>query len=532
MRGFTVFWFGALFIAAEAQPTFMNMFRGTGTAQANLNELTSGNLKTGLTRGRGTSIMDGDGNMLQSKIYDVDTFLVMQSVERFSDNEYFFAGGYYKDSCTWISGLGTIPHTYPVVGRMDSLGNILHARHYVLNGAGCFHIAGDIEVLSDKSVLAWGGEAMFALKTDSVGSLLWARHFDRKGSFRFVKELPGGDLLAGINMDTAGAVLARLDAMGNFIWCKSYLRPSGMVADGMVESDDSFIITGFTDSTASTDIFFPLPPDYDPKLFVMKVNGDGEVQWCKGYETPYTWYARNAVHIVRTQDGNNVLLANLGYADYNRWYRPFLMKLDGNGDTLWTRSNGRTSYTYETRNLLAYSDGGLIYNGRIWGDLPEPGGNFAFLYKANAQGHLPCFERSHPVQVVDLFPTDSSFTMTSVDGAVAYPAFIEDAPPLPITMYDGCTFTTGVDYMEVRKGHRPVVRPNPNTGRFTVEFQDPLMAESYYSVYDALGKLLYQRPLPAGATLEEVDLGRFGSGTYVIKFTEPEGTCYERVVVE
>lgn len=79
---------------------------------------------------------------------------------------------------------------------------------------------------------------------------------------------------------------------------------------------------------------------------------------------------------------------------------------------------------------------------------------------------------------------------------------------------------------------RPIVRPNPNTGRFTVEFADPLTAESYYSVYDAMGKLLYQRPLPAGATLEEVDLGRFGKGTYVLKFTSPDGMCYERVVVE
>ena len=30
----------------------------------------------------------------------------------------------------------------------------------------------------------------------------------------------------------------------------------------------------------------------------------------------------------------------------------------------------------------------------------------------------------------------------------------------------------------------------------------------------------------------EVDLSQFGSGTYVIKFTDKEGMCYERVVVE
>jgi hypothetical protein len=80
---------------------------------------------------------------------------------------------------------------------------------------------------------------------------------------------------------------------------------------------------------------------------------------------------------------------------------------------------------------------------------------------------------------------------------------------------------------------RPMsIRPNPTPGRFTVEFPDPLMRDSYYSVYDATGRLLYQRPLPAGATLEEIDLSRFGRGTYVLRVTDPQGSCYERVVVE
>ena len=43
-----------------------------------------------------------------------------------------------------------------------------------------------------------------------------------------------------------------------------------------------------------------------------------------------------------------------------------------------------------------------------------------------------------------------------------------------------------------------------------MQFSDPLMARNDYSVYAALGKLLYQRSLPAGATLEEVDLSRHG----------------------
>jgi hypothetical protein len=74
--------------------------------------------------------------------------------------------------------------------------------------------------------------------------------------------------------------------------------------------------------------------------------------------------------------------------------------------------------------------------------------------------------------------------------------------------------------------------PNPTPGRITVQFADTLMAESYYSVCDTMGRLLYQRPLPKGQQTEEVDLSRYGKGTYVLKFTRPEGVCVERVVLE
>ena len=80
--------------------------------------------------------------------------------------------------------------------------------------------------------------------------------------------------------------------------------------------------------------------------------------------------------------------------------------------------------------------------------------------------------------------------------------------------------------------HKPRIRPNPNTGHFTMEFSDPLAADSFYSVYDAVGKLLFQRPLANGQTSAEIDLSRFGKGTYLVRVTSREGVCNERVVVQ
>jgi hypothetical protein len=515
-------------IAIIAQPSYMKAFSATGTAQTHLDEMSSGNLLVGLARQSGFSLFSADGSIVHSRNFVVDTFLVLQSVKRHTDNEFYFTGGYRKNICTETGA----PRSYPVVGRMDSLGNILDASYYILSAPECSNTAGDIEVLSD-GVVVWGTRParFFAVRTDLDGEPIWAKRFNRSGSFQFIKELPGGDLLAGINMDTASAVVARLDAQGNFLWCRSYIRPKGRVHDAVIESDDSFLITGYTE-IATTDMFTPYPPGFHPQLFIMNLNGSGELQWCRGYSSaPYHWYTPHASRIVRAHDGNYVVLANIGVPTQNFWYRPMLMKFDQNGDTLWTRSSGHANYSYETLKLLACSDGGFLLNGIIWGDLPNGDPNWAYLYKTDSLGHLPCVEQYFPILTSELFPMDSSFTLISIDGATRHPAFINDTIYDPLTVYDACTFTTNLPPRMERS--RPMsVRPNPNTGHFTVVFPDPLMAESYYSVYDTMGKLLFQRPLPKGKETEEVDLSRFGRGTYVIKFTDKEGSCYERVVVE
>ncbi|MBK8499978.1 MAG: T9SS type A sorting domain-containing protein [Flavobacteriales bacterium] len=449
-------------------------------------------------------------------------------IRRSGTNEFVFAAGYGLDSCT-SSGILTVPYFHPVIGKLDSLGTLLDLRHYSLN-MGCRNIASDVLIANDGGIISWGHERdFFVLKANPDLSPVWAKRFIHAGGIQFIKELPNGDLLAGMNLDTAGAVVARLDADGNFLLDQSYIRPKGMVHDAVIDSDGSFIVMGYSDST-NLNVFAPLPASFQPKLFMMKLNGAGDVQWCRGYySTPNLWYTGRPSRIEKTIDSGYAILATLGYPQNNFFYRPFLMKTDLNGDTLWTSSMGSTGYDHYTADLLAHSDGGYMCSGVVWGDLPGGNSGLPYIYKTDSLGRFPCGQQWHPITVSNLFPADSNFTLTSVDGAIGLPAYMNDTIFDPIPEYNACgDYHTSCSF-HARKFH---VYPNPNTGRFLVEFADPLMAESYYSVYDALGKLLYQRPLPAGATVEEIDLSRFGRGTYVLKLTDPEGSRYERVVLE
>ncbi|MBP9079962.1 MAG: T9SS type A sorting domain-containing protein [Flavobacteriales bacterium] len=371
--------------------------------------------------------------------------------------------------------------------------------------------AKDLTVTSDDGAVIWstyGLPGFYLIKAQEDLALQWAHHYSNTGSIQFVRELPGGDLLAGINMDTAGASVARFDAAGNLLWSKSYFRPKGVAHDAVVVSDTSFIITGFTDSTQA------------PKLFQMKLNGQGEVQWCKGYAGNSTWSTPYGQRSVQATGSGYVMMAQAAS-------KPVLLKTDANGDTLWTRTARGFGYYYDAADMIARDDGGYMMSMGGWGgELNGP-----VLMKTDSLGHFPCGDESFPVQVLDLFPVDSAFTLTpALSGAAAYPVSFRDTVFDAMVPEELCAIITAVP--EVHSVKKATAIPNPNTGHFTVQFPDPLTADSFYSVYDAVGKLLFQRPLAKGTESEEIDLSRFGRGTYLVRVTSREGVCNERVVVQ
>ena len=513
----------------QAQPTFERLYLSGPSYTFDLLELPGGNILTCMGE---MHLLNAEGYTEQLNSYFGGGIYLPQTLKAAETDTFYFTTATISAQCTF----GNSSFYLPVLGKMDSIGRTSAVRRYEMNSGYCNGLPGGLEVTNDLGAITWGREkSFFALRVNETLEPRWGKRVSRGGGFQFIKELPGGDLLAGINMDTAGVVVARLDPDGNFLWSKSYIRPRGIVQDALVESDDSFILVGYTDSTGSTNPFIPEPPTFQPKLFMMKLSGDGAVQWCRGWQSPTNlWYTRKYCTIERTPDGRIIVLSTLAYPENHLWYRPFLMKTDQSGDTLWTRSMGRDDYRYKTQNLTVAADGGILMSGIIYGDMPGGNSSLEYIYKVDSLGHFPCWERFHPVQTMDLFPVDSSFTLIAEDvPVIATPVLVTDSvlDSGPYTIYDGCTFTTGMPTRPSRS-RAMSIRPNPNTGRFTVEFQDPLMAESYYSVYDALGKLLLQRAAAHGQRTQEVDLGRYGSGTYVIKFTDAEGTCYEQVVVE
>jgi len=498
-----------------AQITFKKVYAGAvGTQTGYLSELSSHNIFTGLGAGSGIMMIDSLGNFLYQHIYAGDTFLVLRRVKKYTDNLFYFSNNYYRDTCG-------LPNYYPVIGRMDSLGNILSVRYYHVN-PDCHNAAGPFDITNDGGVI-FGGEGFYILRVDSNLNYLWSKYF--AGYYlgiQFVKITPDNNILVGMNTDSAGAAVAKLDSAGNIIWCKSYFRPRGYLHDCVVDFDGSYIVTGYTDSLRSGNNFPPYPPWFIPKYFMMKLDTAGHVLWCKGYDSDNHWLMMQDSKIINTLDGNHLIYATVLTSSS---YVPLLIKTDINGDTLWTSTHQAPQHWYTTSSIIATSDSGYLFDGFIHG--PQLGG--AFIYKTNSLGHTYCNETQEPIYVYNLFPTDSNFILAFQTGGYSLPAFAHDtvSPVPPITT----ECITNIGAVSAHRGNFSLY-PNPTSGNLHIFRDDPYTSSCYYSVYNVQGRLLIQQKFINGNKDTSIDLSKYGKGIYLVKITDGVDVVTKKVVVQ
>ncbi|HLG34474.1 MAG TPA: T9SS type A sorting domain-containing protein [Bacteroidia bacterium] len=507
-----------------AQITFKKVYEpAIGTQTGYLAELSNHNFFAGLAGGTGSgiSLIDSFGNYLYQHTYKIDTLLALRRVKKYSDNLFYFCCSYYRDTC--IGGPGP-PNYYPVIGKMDSLGNILSANYYHIN-PDCYNFPGSFDFTNDGGVILGGpGEAGFyILKIDSNGNYVWSKHFGYGiGGVQFVKALPDNNFLFGMNTDSSGAAVAKLDSAGNFIWCKSYFRPKGYLHDCVVDFDGSYLISGYTDSLRSSWNFPPYPPWFAPKYFMLKLDTSGQVLWCKGYDSDNHWLMMQDSRIINTLDGNHLIYATVLTSNL---FVPLLIKTDINGDTLWTRVHQAPQHWYFTSSIIATSDSGYLLDGFIHGPTLEG----AFLYKTDSLGRTYCDEHQEPIYVYNLFPTDSDFTFTYITGGYGLPAFAHDTITSYPAVFTECITNVGIVSASKRNFS---LYPNPTSGNLHIFREDPYTSFCYYSVYDSQGRLLIQQKFINGNKDTSIDLSKYGKGIYLIKITDGVEMVTKKVVVQ
>ena len=223
-----------------------------------------------------------------------------------------------------------------------------------------------------------GDADLYVIKTDATGNEEWSRTFGAQGrdyGNAGIEASEGGFVVTGYTTLYGGGgenvFVAKLDAGGTEEWSTIL---GGPMADGGVavcETDDGgFVIGGYTFSSGAG----------QSDAYMAKVNQAGEVQWERTYGTGE---AEFGFGLASTQDGGYVVTGLTGYGPGIGNSDIFVVRTDAQGQELWRRSFGGTTYD-QGSSIVATPDSGFVICGQT--DVLYAECMDAYLTKLGAQG--------------------------------------------------------------------------------------------------------------------------------------------------
>jgi len=218
-----------------------------------------------------------------------------------------------------------------------------------------------------------GREDYWVVKLDPGGDIQWQRAYggpkddgdcasaaEPECVVRVIEDLDGNLVVASETRSFAPGISAiwvvKLDPSGNLLWEKAY---GGSDEDTMwsfdVAADGGYIVPGSTISFS---------PDSSGDTWVLKLDRDGNIQWQKVYGVGGHW--DESLSVGATADGGALIgsFVEQGSSDWDL----LLLRLDSAGAVVWQRTY---EYGWDWPNAVRQTpDGGFAVAGVAW---PRPG---------------------------------------------------------------------------------------------------------------------------------------------------------------
>ncbi|MES2140879.1 MAG: T9SS type A sorting domain-containing protein [Bacteroidota bacterium] len=240
----------------------------------------------------------------------------------------------------------------------------------------------------------------YLTKIDPNGVVLWEKYY---GGTNYeignsVKQTPdGGYIMLGITYSygvNGNAYLVKTNSTGDTAWTKNF--GGNQLDEGIfivVNSDSTYTFCVRDSSTAGKNI----------DVQIIKTDKNGIVIWDKHYGGTEKDTDKM---IQKTSDGGYVVSAitrSFGLSLPDMW----ILKLDSNGDTLWTRKYGGADneHCYSTRQT---SDGGYIAVGKCESFSSENGIMFLKLNSTGKLGPEVGINEIYADNTLDVYPNPAS----------------------------------------------------------------------------------------------------------------------------
>jgi hypothetical protein len=235
-----------------------------------------------------------------------------------------------------------------------------------------------------------GNEDIILIKTDAYGNVQWAKTYGGTDIFEswhassVQQTFDGGYIVTGHTYSFGAGLrdvfLVKTDASGNIQWAKTYggtdIFESWHASSVQQTFDGGYIVTGYT-SSAGGDIFLIKT---DVKIFLIKTDANGNVQWAKTYGGTDD----DMVFSVQQTSDGGYILAGYTYPSSAGGLDIILIKTDANGNIIWAKTYGGTGIDI-AYSVQQTSDGGYILAG--FTDSFGAGGDI-ILIKTDANGNV------------------------------------------------------------------------------------------------------------------------------------------------
>ena len=379
--------------------------------------------------------------------------------------------------------------------RTDSLGDTLWTRTVDhLQVAQNYGYSG--LQTNDGNFVSFGRQGKFNVdfflnKFDIVGNLLWTKSYDLQGEFDFGNYVDetydNGFMMGGTQGQVSNQkiIIMKADSAGNFLWGKKFYGGVSEECNIVKQTADSgYLIGGFTKSFGAG----------FNDILLIKTNSVGDTLWTRVYGTTSD---DQCTSFIQTADQGYVLTGITrnpitGYDQY------LLLKLDSNGNSLWSKVYGFGSLYMIAMDVIQTSDNGFLICG-------EDG----YVVKTDEFGNSGCNETS-----VTLTVSSAPLVISSI-----IPSTISSAALGFATL----NYNVGADFMNqcvglgigAERNDRGInIFPNPASEKLTIDLPENLLNSQLY-FYDILGEKKLELSLP-NEVKYELDISALSPGAYLI----------------
>lgn len=264
--------------------------------------------------------------------------------------------------------------------KTDSNGDEIWNRTY---GGGEYDIGNSVQQTIDGGFILTGqttgsgNSNIYLLKTDNNGNETWSKNFGGMATERgysMQQTLDGGFIITGLTQSfgngSADVYLIKTDSNGNEMWTKTFGELGYDFALDVEQTDDGgFILTGVTTNFEQE----------NDDIYLVKTDSNGDEMWSNTFGGINSGQGES---VQQTTDGGYIIGGRLspGFGLVNA----YLVKTDSNGEELWNKTLGGTEPD-ACYGVQQTTDGGYILTGRTksFGN----GSSDVYLVKTDGNGN-------------------------------------------------------------------------------------------------------------------------------------------------